>query len=97
MATITHPLTVAELRVVGNDAVHLVHALRERRATHSFQAIAVSRDPRGERDACVACGYAEAGHVTLTAPERHAILGMLNQRHPQPLMRRSMLRKLTPG
>ncbi len=69
---------------------------RERRVAHRFERGAISR-PSSARGPCMACGYPEAGHLAFTDPEREMIVALVNQPQPQPLMRRSILRKLAAG
>jgi hypothetical protein len=67
---------------------------RERRASHRFQVAGSSPERLVVGDACVACGYAEASHIGLTAPEQHVVTDLLNQLQSSPFMRRRILRKL---
>lgn len=68
---------------------------RERRAPHVFQRPSGPRDGSDANVACATCGYGEAGHPALTEPEQEVVADLLNRRQAPPLMRRSILRKLT--
>jgi hypothetical protein len=68
--------------------------LPERRSAHRFEVVP---DHTQEPGACVTCGYPETGHLAFTDPEREMIVALVNQPQPQPLMRRSILRKLSAG
>lgn len=94
MATITYPERVAPSRDATRGPVALVGALPERRDLHRFAPDGLPNDPPVASNTCLLCGYAEAGHPALTGPERHVVIGLLNQVQPPPLMRRSILRKL---
>lgn len=85
---------VTASRVAAIGVVAPRPALRERRAMHGFKVDADVLGPRGASDACVLCGYGEAGHLGLTGPERDVLVALVNQPKPQPLMRQSILRKL---
>jgi hypothetical protein len=69
----------------------------ERRVAHRYEGSAITVDRSSAQGACLACGYPEASHLALTDPEREMIAALVNQPKPQPLMRRSILRKLTAG
>jgi hypothetical protein len=68
---------------------------RERRTAHVFEAIAGARAADAPEQApCRVCGYAEAGHPTLTDPEREIVTALVNQRQAPAFMRRSIIRKI---
>jgi hypothetical protein len=69
----------------------------ERRVAHRYEGSAAAVDRSNVEGACVACGYPQRSHLALTDPEREMIVALVNQPKPQPLMRRSILRKLTEG
>jgi hypothetical protein len=71
--------------------------LPERRVAHRSQPVTEGRDLGRTPGACIACGYPETGHLGFTDPERVMIVALVNQPQPQPLMRRSILRKLSAG
>lgn len=68
--------------------------LPERRSAHRFEVVP---DHVREPGACVTCAYPETGHLAFTSTEREMIVALVNQPQPQPLMRRSILRKLSAG
>lgn len=93
MATLID-LGEVELRSAPQPLDTPAQPLPERRVAHRFQVVP---DHLEEPGACVTCGYPEAGHLGFTEPEREMIVALVNQPKPQPLMRRSILRKLSTG
>ena len=83
--------------VVPIAFVSAIPPRRERRVAHRYEATASTVDRSNTPGACLACGYPEASHLALTDPEREMVVALVNQPKPQPLMRRSILRKLTTG
>ena len=94
LTTIADLRAIAELRneIAAEASPTAPH--RERRASHRFQVAGGSPARLGVSDVCVDCGYAETGHIGLTAPEQHVITDLLNQLQTSPFMRRRILRKL---
>ena len=82
-------------RVKMADVVNGMAPLQERRAAHRFQGTDGPHDGFVAGVSCASCGYVEAGHLALTEPEQEVVTALLNQREAPPLMRRSILRKLT--
>jgi hypothetical protein len=94
MTTIADLRAISELRIEKATETSPTSPRRERRASHRFQVAASSPGRLIVSDACMACGYAEASHVGLTAPEQHVVTDLLNQLQSSPFMRRRILRKL---
>ena len=86
---------LGERRLAAADVVSGTPPRRDRRTAHLFQGADGSDGAHIVATSCLICGYGEAGHLTLTGPEREVVTGLLNQREAPPLMRRSILRKLT--
>ena len=86
---------LGERQVRAADVFTGMPPRRERRNAHLFQGVDGSDDGHIGVRPCLTCGYGEAGHLSLTGPEQEVVTGLLNQRQPPALMRRSILRKLT--
>jgi hypothetical protein len=86
---------VGEREVSAADFFRGMPPRRERRNAHLFQGADGSDSAHIVARSCLICGYGEAGHLSLTGPEQEVVTGLLNQRQPPALMRRSILRKLT--
>ena len=97
MTTIADLRAISELRVEKATETSPTSPRRERRASHRFQVAGSSPGQLVVSDACVVCGYPEASHIGLTAPEQHVMTELLNQLQASPFMRRSILRKLEAG
>jgi hypothetical protein len=94
VTTIADLRAIAELRTETAAETSPTSPRRERRAAHRFQVAGSSPGRLVVSEVCVACGYAEAGHIGLTAPEQHVITDLLDQLQTSPFMRRRILRKL---
>jgi hypothetical protein len=66
----------------------------DRRTVHAFQEAESSNQRTIGQVQCLICGYAEAAHTALTAPETKVMTRLVNQRQAPEFMRRSILRKL---
>ena len=88
--------TVAD-PVVPIKVISSIPPRAERRVAHRYEGSATSVDRSSAQGACLACGYPATSHLALTDPEREMIVALVNQPKPQPLMRRSILHKLTKG
>ena len=86
---------VGERRVAMADVVNGMAPRLERRAAHRFRGADGVQDELVAGVSCATCGYVEAGHLALTDPEQEVVTALLKQREAPPLMRRSILRKLT--
>ena len=86
---------VGEREISAADFFRGMPPRRERRNAHLFQGVDGSDDGHIAVRPCLICGYGEAGHLSLTGPEQEVVTGLLNQRQPPALMRRSILHKLT--
>ena len=86
---------VGEREISAADFFRGMPPRRERRNAHLFQGVDGSDEGHIVVRPCLICGYGEAGHLSLTGPEQEVVTGLLNQRQPPALMRRSILRKLT--
>jgi hypothetical protein len=86
---------VGEREVSAADFFRGMPLRRERRNAHLFQGADGFDGGHLVARPCLTCGYGEAGHLALTGPEQEVVAGLLNQRQPPALMRRSILRKLT--
>jgi len=87
---------IAELPLSAATVTDLLPPRLDRRIPHVFKEAAGAREGRlGEAISCVACGYGEAGHPALTAPEQEVVTTLMNQKQAPPFLRRSILRKLT--
>jgi hypothetical protein len=94
VTTIADLRAIAELRNKTVAETSPPSPRRERRASHRFQVADSSPVEFVGSDACVVCGYPEASHIGLTAPEQHVMTELLNQLQASPFMRRRILRKL---
>ena len=86
---------LGERQVRAADVFTGMPPRRERRNAHFFSATDSFDVGHIVERPCLICGYGEAGHPTLTGPEQEVVTGLLNQRQPPALMRRSILRKLS--
>ena len=94
MTTIADLRAISELRIEKATETIPTSPRRERRASHRFEVAGSSPERRVVTYACLACGYAEASHIGLSAPEQDVVTDLLNQLQSSPFMRRRILRKL---